>query len=114
MRDVANAGMNMPPTRPFSATVHIVDHELLDSYESCLGHGEGEGPLGCTVTSFTGELPRSAMRLESANTRCRSIWQDVNTWVALLPLLYISVSGKVDLARFLEAPTDTHFTAEVL
>jgi exopolysaccharide production protein ExoQ len=55
--------------------------------------------LGCAVTGFRGELPNSATRPKFADTRSHSIWQDVNTWVALLPLLFISVGGRVDLDR---------------
>jgi hypothetical protein len=69
--------------------------------------------LGCTVTGFTAELPSSATRRVFSDTRPHSIWQDVNTWLALLPVLYISISVKVDLASFLDAAADTHLTAEV-
>jgi exopolysaccharide production protein ExoQ len=64
--------------------------------------------LGCAVTGFRGELPNSATRPKFADTRSHSIWQDVNTWVALLPLLYISALGKVDLAP---GPIAFRFTA---
>jgi exopolysaccharide production protein ExoQ len=40
----------------------------------------------------------SAVGIVPPVTRSHTIWQDVNTWVALLPLLFISVSGRVDLA----------------
>jgi O-antigen ligase len=41
----------------------------------------------------------SAAGIVSPVTRSHAIWQDVNTWLALLPLLFISVGGKVDLDR---------------
>jgi hypothetical protein len=64
--------------------------------------------LGCAVTGFRGDLSSSATRPKFADTCSHSIWQDVNTWVALLPLLHISVSGKVDLAP---GPIAFRFTA---
>lgn len=54
--------------------------------------------MGCTVTGFGGALPNSATQPVFPDTCSHSIWQDVNTWIALLPLLFISVSGRVDLA----------------
>jgi exopolysaccharide production protein ExoQ len=53
--------------------------------------------LGFAVTAFRGDLSGSATRPKFADTCSHSIWQDVNTWVALLPLFFISVGGRVDL-----------------
>ena len=64
--------------------------------------------MGCTVTGFGGELPSLAMRPELQDTRSHTIWQDVNTRLALIPLLFIRVSGKVDLAP---GPIAFRFTA---
>jgi exopolysaccharide production protein ExoQ len=41
----------------------------------------------------------SAAGIVSPVTRSHTIWHDVNTWLALLPLLFITVGGKVDLDR---------------
>jgi hypothetical protein len=49
--------------------------------------------LGYTVTGFTSERLSPATRPEFADVRSHSIWQEVNTWVALL---YISISAWVD------------------
>jgi hypothetical protein len=50
----------------------------------------------------------SAAGLVSPVTRCHTIWQDVNTRLALIPVLFIRVSGKVDFAP---APIAFRFTA---
>jgi hypothetical protein len=50
----------------------------------------------------------SAAGIVSPVTRCHTIWQDVNTWLALIPLFLMSVSGKVDLAP---GPVAFRFTA---
>jgi hypothetical protein len=49
-----------------------------------------------------------------ASEQDASIWKLVSAWVALLPLLFISVSGRVDLGSILNAPINTHPMAEVL
>ena len=53
-------------------------------------------------------LDISASPASLSGVHSRTIWQDVSTWLATIPLLFISVSGKVDLAP---GPVAFRFTA---